>query len=209
MRLILARHGRTAANVAKALDSRPPGMPLDAVGLAQADALGRRLADEPVTAVYASQATRAQQTAAPVAAAHRLAVIVRDGLQEVFIGDLEGRDDAVSRERFEETYRAWNRGELDAHLPGGESAADLRARFVPAVEAIRSSASGTVVVVSHGAAIRLGVGALLGETAQTRYVPNTGLVVVTAESDGWALEHWDPAEPVAGDVTAGGAGSGW
>jgi broad specificity phosphatase PhoE len=209
MRLILARHGRTAANVAKALDSRPPGMPLDDVGLAQADALGRRLADEPVTAVYASRATRAQQTAAPVAAAHGLDVVVLDGLQEVFIGDMEGRDDAESRERFDETYLAWNRGELDAHLPGGESASDLRSRFVPVVEAIRATASGTVVVVSHGAAIRLGVGALLGETAETRYVPNAGVVVLSAEQDGWALEHWDPAKPVAGDVTGGGPETGW
>jgi broad specificity phosphatase PhoE len=208
VRLILARHGRTAANVAKALDSRPPGMPLDGVGLAQAEALGKRLADEPVTAVYASQATRAQQTAAPVAAAHGLDVVVLDGVQEVFIGDLEGRDDAESRERFEETYRAWNRGELDARLPGGESASDLRARFVPVVQAIRATASGTVVLVSHGAAIRLGVGALLGETAETCYVPNAGVVVLSAVPDGWALEHWDPAAPVAGDVTGGGAESG-
>jgi broad specificity phosphatase PhoE len=209
VRLILARHGRTAANVAKALDSRPPGMPLDEVGLAQAAALGRRLAGEPVTAVYASQATRAQQTAAPVAAAHRLDVVVLDGLQEVFIGDLEGRADVESRERFEETYRAWNRGELDAHLPGGESALDLRARFVPAVAAIRAAASGTAVLVSHGAAIRLGVGALLGETAETRYVPNAGVVVLSDTPDGWTLEHWDPAQPVEGDVTGGGPETGW
>jgi broad specificity phosphatase PhoE len=209
VRLILARHGRTAANVTKALDSRPPGMPLDAVGLAQADALGRRLANEPVTAVYASRATRAQQTAAPVAAAHGLDVVVVDGLQEVFIGDLEGRDDPESRERFEETYRAWNRGELDAHLPGGESALDLRARFLPAIDAIRATTSGTVVLVSHGAAIRVAVGALLGEAAETLYVPNAGVVILSAAPEGWTLEHWDPAKPVEGDVTGGGTESGF
>jgi broad specificity phosphatase PhoE len=209
VRLILARHGRTAANVAKALDSRPPGMPLDDVGLAEAEALGRRLAPVPIEAVYASQAIRAQQTAAPVAAGHGLDVVVVDGVQEVFIGDLEGRDDAESRERFEEAYRAWIRGELDVHLPGGESALDLRERFVPAVEAIRAAASGTVLLVSHGAAIRLGVGALLGEAAETRYVPNAGIVVLSATPDGWELEHWDPAKPVAGDVTGGGPESGW
>lgn len=214
VRLILARHGRTAANVAKALDSRPPGMPLDEVGLVQAEALGQRLATVPIETVYASQALRAQQTAAPVADSHGLDVVVLDGVQEVFIGDLEGRDDAESRERFEEAYRAWNRGELDVHLPGGESALDLRARFVPAVEAIRAEAiragaSGTVLLVSHGAAIRLAVGALLGETAETRYVPNAGIVVLSATPDGWELEHWDPAQPVAGDVTGGGPESGW
>jgi broad specificity phosphatase PhoE len=203
-RLVLARHGRTAGNVVKALDSKPPGLPLDEVGRAQAADLGRRLAAEPVTAVYASQALRAQQTAEPVAAGHGVAVEVIDGVQEVFCGDLEGNTDHASREHFERVYQAWLRGELDAHLPGGESALDLRARFVPAVDAITAGASGAVVVVSHGAAIRLGVGALLGETAETRYVPNAGVVVLVGGPGGWELEQWDGAEPVAGDVTGGG-----
>lgn len=204
VRLVLARHGRTASNVTKALDSRPPGAPLDELGRAQAAALGQRLAGEPVTAVHASRATRAQQTAAPVAAAHDLTVGVIDGVQEVFCGDLEGRADAAAREQFEEVYAAWWQGDLHARLPGGESAHDLRARYVPAVERILDGACGTVVLVSHGAAIRLAAAALLGDTAETRYVPNTGLVVVRPEGRGWVLEHWDDAPAPSGDVTAGG-----
>ena len=63
---------------------------------------------------------------------------------------------------------------------------------------------GDVLLVSHGAAVRLAAAALLGETAETFYVPNTGLVVLRQEADGWALESWDTAEPIRGDVTAGG-----
>jgi broad specificity phosphatase PhoE len=203
VRLILARHGRTASNVSKALDSRPPGAPLDELGLAQAAALGERLAADPVTAVYASQATRAQQTAAPVAAAHGLPVQVIDGVQEVFCGDLEGRIDAAAREMFDRTYAAWWKGDLDAHLPGGESAHDLRARYVPAVETIMTGAHDTVVLVSHGAAIRLAAAALLGDTAETQYVPNTGLVILRPAPAGWVLEHWDEVPPITGDVTGG------
>ena len=141
-------------------------MPLDGVGRAQAAALARRLAAEPVTAVYASRALRAQQTAAPVAAAHALPVVPLDGVHEVSCGDLEGNADAVSRARFAEVYQGWLRGELDARLPGGDSALDLRARFVPAVESVLEG--GTLVVVSHGAAIPLAVGAMLGEHTLTR-----------------------------------------
>jgi broad specificity phosphatase PhoE len=205
MTLVLVRHGRTASNVSRALDSRPPGAPLDEVGLAQAGALGDRLASWPVSAVYASPATRAQQTAGPIATVHGLAVQVIDGVQEVFCGDLEGRTDGASRALFDETYAAWWAGDLGAHLPGGESAHDLHARYLPAVERITAGASGAVVVVSHGAAIRLAAAALLGDPAATRYVPNTGLVVLEAWRDGWVLEHWDEAPAVAGDVTAGGA----
>jgi broad specificity phosphatase PhoE len=207
VRLVLARHGRTEGNVIRALDSRPPGMPLDEVGRAQAEDLARRLAAGPVAAVYASRATRAQQTAAPVAAAHDLSVVVLDGVHEADCGELEGATDPASHERFQDVYEAWLNDEFDARLPGGESAVDVRARFVAAVEAV--PAAEPVVVVSHGAAIRLGVGALLGEGAETRYVPNAGLVVLTGTPGRWALDHWDGAEPVPGDVTGGADVIGW
>jgi broad specificity phosphatase PhoE len=209
MRLVLARHGRSTANAARVLDTAPPGAPLDELGQEQAARLGVRLADRPVRAVHASRALRAQQTAAPVAAAHGLPVDVVDGVQEVFVGDLEGRSDAAALAAFDDVYAAWWRGDLDARLPGGESARDVRARYLPAVTRILASADSTVdgdvVLASHGAAIRLVAAALLGDTAETWYVPNTGLVVLRPDPGGWVLESWDPAEPVAGDVTAGGA----
>ena len=207
MRLVLARHGRTTANAARILDSRPPGAPLDEEGRAQAEQLAERLANHPIRSVHASRAIRTQQTAAPVAAAHGLAVEVVDGVHEVSIGELEGRSDEAAFEIFYEVYHAWWRGELDAHLPGGESALDLRARFLPVVERLTVDGDGDVVVVSHGAAIRMAAAALLGDTVETWYVPNTGLVVLRREQQGWALESWDTAEPVRGDVTAGGAPS--
>ena len=43
---------------------------------------------------------------------------------------------------------AWWRGELDARLPGGESALDLRARFLPAVERIVGDGDGDVVLAA-------------------------------------------------------------
>jgi probable phosphoglycerate mutase len=206
VRLVLARHGRTTANVAHILDSRPPGAPLDELGREQADQLGVRLADHPVRTVHASRAIRAQQTAAPVAAAHGLTVDVLDGVHEVLVGDLEGRSDDAALEAFREVYDAWWRGELDARLPGGESALDLRSRFLPAIEGITTDGAGDgdVVLVSHGAAIRLAAAALLGDTAETWYVPNTGLVILRRGAEGWELEDWDTAEPVPKDVTAGG-----
>jgi len=207
VRLVLARHGRTTANAARILDSRPPGAPLDGEGRAQAEQLAERLANHPIRSVHASRAIRTQQTAAPVAAAHGLAVEVVDGVHEVSIGELEGRSDEAAFEIFYEVYHAWWRGELDAHLPGGESALDLRARFLPVVERLTADGDGDgdVVVVSHGAAIRMAAAALLGDTVETWYVPNTGLVVLRREQQGWVLESWDTAEPVRGDVTAGGA----
>lgn len=204
-RLFLVRHGRTDANVRGALDSRPPGEPLDETGHAQATTLAQRLRTEPITAVHASVATRAQQTAAPLAAALGLDVVLLDGIHEVFVGDLEGRADRAAREAFDVVYQRFWTGDLETSMPGGESAAHLRARFLPAVDAAMSGAAGDVVMVSHGAAIRLAAAALLGDYALTSYVPNTGVIILRPDGGGWELEHWDPAPPRPGDVTAGGA----
>ncbi|MGI5126691.1 histidine phosphatase family protein [Pseudonocardia sp. CA-107938] len=204
MRLILARHGQTAANVAKRLSTLPPGEPLTDLGRAQADALGARLADADVTAVYASTAIRAQQTAAPVAAAHGLDVTVVDGVHELFVGELEDRADEPARELFYEIEQAWEAGDAEARLPGGESAAEVFDRFRPVVERITKGASGTVVLVSHGGAIRIVGGALTGGPTLPGYLPNTGLVVLRPAGDGWELESVDETVPQPGDVAAGG-----
>jgi broad specificity phosphatase PhoE len=204
LRLVLARHGQTDSNIRRSLDTRPPGAPLNAFGRAQARALAVRLAGEPVSAVYASVATRAQQTAAPVAAVHGLDVEVVEGVHEISCGDLEGRSDAAACDQFELVYAAWRTGDLDARIPGGESARDLRKRFLSALDRILDGASRDVVLVSHGAAIRLAAAALLGDTVETQYVPNTGLVVLRPDGAGWVLEQWDGGVPVAGDVTADG-----
>ncbi|HEY2206609.1 MAG TPA: histidine phosphatase family protein [Pseudonocardia sp.] len=236
--LVLVRHGQTAANVAKALDSVPPGPPLNERGLVQARAAAERFAAEPVAAVYASTALRARQTAAPIAERHRLDVTVLEGVQEVFCGDLEGRDDPDARALFEEVYKAWADGDLTRPLPGGESAADLRARYLPAVAELwrRHGSAGSagdgaagstgdptgrraedrngprpqLVLASHGAAIRVAAGAMIGEWADTRPVPNAGRVVLAPLPGGdlgagaWRLVSWDTDPPEPGDVTGGG-----
>jgi len=204
MKLVLARHGQTPANVAKRLSTRPPGDPLTDLGRAQAQALGARLAELDVTAVYASTATRAQQTAAPVAAAHGLDVTVVDEVHELFVGDLEDRADEPARELFYEIELAWEAGDSEARLPGGESATEVFARFRPVIDQITKDASGTVVLVSHGGAIRIVAGALAGRPTLPGYLPNTGIVVLSPTDDRWELESVDETVPQPGDVTAGG-----
>lgn len=209
LRLVLVRHGQTNANLAKALDTVPPGHPLNQTGRVQAETLAELISGWPVRAVHASRALRARQTAEPIARSHGLPVKVVDGVHEVFVGELEGLSDNHSLRRFDEVYDAWWGGDLERALPGGESALDLRARFLPAVERIvagHDRRGGVIVLVSHGAAIRLSAAALLGDTAETTYVPNTGRVVLRRDSGagtGWALEMWESGPTLWGDVTAG------
>jgi probable phosphoglycerate mutase len=217
-RLVLVRHGQTDANVARALDSRPPGFPLNALGLEQAERAADRLAAEPVVAVYASVAPRARQTAAPIAARHGLTVEVVQDIHEIFCGDYEGRADHEARQHFDGVYGRWVKGELDLRMPGGESAAEVRDRVLPVLHTLwrrhAESPDAAVVVVSHGGAIQQAARAMIDDYASTRYVPNTGrveLVPVPGAVNGapaWRLERWETAADAGvpdprGDVTGG------
>ena len=68
MRLFLIRHGQTSSNVLGLLDTEPPGPGLTELGVKQAAGILGQLVGAPIVAVFSSSATRAQQTAAPLAA---------------------------------------------------------------------------------------------------------------------------------------------
>ncbi|NBH07983.1 histidine phosphatase family protein [Amycolatopsis sp. SID8362] len=200
MRLLLIRHGQTDGNVRGALDTALPGPPLTDLGRRQADQLAVRLEGEPLVAVYASQATRAQQTAAPLAARFALDVQVVDGVHEVVAGELEGATDHASIRVYMETVRRWTLGELEPSLPGGESGTSVRTRMLDAVGALRAKheqadPDGVVALVCHGGAIRL-AGEWLApnvhaDVANAALIPNTGLVELEARPDGaWHCLTW-------------------
>lgn len=199
LRLVLARHGQTTANAEGILDTRLPGYPLTEEGHQQAARLAEQLVGEPVVAVYASRALRAQQTAQPIAARHGLAAQILDGVHEVCIGDLEGRQAPDAHRTLHEMYRAWHSGDLEAARPGGESGEQVLDRYLADVAAIRSAhRDGTAVLVSHGAATRLAVVALAanvdGSFAAPRLLPNAATVLLEADGDGWRCLRWDSIE---------------
>lgn len=194
LRLMLVRHGQTESNVRKALDSRPPGPPLNLLGQQQADELAANLADEPVVAVYASIAVRARQTAEPVAAKHGLAVRVVPGAHEVFVGDLEGSTDEADVREFLRVFSAWADGDLSVPMPGGETGQQARDRFERVVADIRAEhREGVVVLVSHGGIIRL-VAPMLAtnltpDNTKFALVPNTGRIVLD-DGPAWRCVEW-------------------
>ena len=122
MRLILIRHGQTPSNVLNLLDTSVPGPELTELGLRQAqalpDALARNLPEVSIAALYASSQTRAQQTAAPLAAALGLDVQIREGIREIAAGEMEMKGDPPSVIAYLRTARSWLQGQLDVRMPG-------------------------------------------------------------------------------------------
>lgn len=205
VRLLLVRHGETPSNVRRALDTVPPGPSLTERGRRQAEALPERVAKEPVHAVHASRALRAQETAAPLARQRGLDVRVTDGMQEIYVGELEGTTDPESRRRFEDIYARWHLGKLDEPMPGGETGRQALTRFVEAArQAVDPLTEGTLVLVSHGAIVRLVAGYLAvnvdAQRANAAYLPNTGTIALDASPMGWFCVHWDGLDGAPGTV---------
>ncbi|MEU8633229.1 histidine phosphatase family protein [Amycolatopsis sp. NPDC048633] len=195
----MIRHGKTSANLTGVLDSLPPGLPLIEEGYLQAEKLAEALSGEPVVGVYASRATRAQQTAAPIAGRHGLKVMVLGGVHEVQLGDWEGSSDAESLQGFLKTFARWLEKDLDRRIPGGESAREVLGRFLSDVRAIHAghARGGVAVLVSHGAAIRLAsinmADNLDVKTVDARFIPNAEYVVmesVSSSGESWRCLEW-------------------
>ncbi|MER6224132.1 histidine phosphatase family protein [Streptomyces sp. 900105755] len=211
MRLLLIRHGQTPTNVDFLLDTGVPGPGLTALGRQQAAALPAALADEDIERLYVSTLTRTQLTAAPLAAARGLTPIVRDGIREVFAGDLEMLPGHSERgEEYMRTVFAWAAGDTAPRIPGGESGDEVLGRYDAVVAEAAGSGAGTVAMVSHGAVIRLWTAARADNVdvpyAASRPLGNTGVVILEGSpSDGWKALSWEGAvvEPTGASGPAG------
>jgi len=198
MRLLLVRHGQTESNVRRVLDTAVPGPGLTELGQQQAAALPEALRGEPIEAVYASTQTRAELTAVPLATARELPIQVRDGLREVSAGDLEMRGDEAAIEQYLTIVFTWPEGDVDLRMPGGESGREVLNRFDAVVQEVADLGLDAVVVVSHGAMIRVWTAARARNVdatfAAAHALSNTGLVALDGDpASGWAVLSWEGA----------------
>ena len=104
---MLWRHGQTTWNVEHRFQGQTD-IPLDETGEAQAEQAARRLATLRPDALFSSDLTRAQQTAAPLARLTGLPVTLDKDLRERFGGDWEGLSDKEIRERYPAERATWN-----------------------------------------------------------------------------------------------------
>jgi len=150
--ILLARHGETDWN----RQSRWQGhadAPLNDLGRQQARELAEALADEPISAIYSSDLRRAYETARIVGDRLGCDVTAIRDLREVDVGEWSGLSVGEVHERFPLGVERWRAG--GKGWEAGESYAELGARVVAALERIADShPDDTVLVVSHGGAIR-------------------------------------------------------
>ncbi|MDO9494638.1 MAG: histidine phosphatase family protein [Nocardioides sp.] len=187
--LVLARHGEAEY---ESSTWAVEGGSLTMLGRAQAAELAERLAGRRVAHVWTSTLARAVQTAEIAAARLGVGVTTRNDLVEFDVGDLAGAPRDTNP--CAEPYDAWLAGDLDLRIPGGESGAEVVARVQGVLEEIVDAHRGeTVLVVSHGGALRLAVPLLARLESGPSRIFNCATIEVEADDDGWTCRSWDPA----------------
>jgi probable phosphoglycerate mutase len=183
--LVIARHGEAEYEA----NEWTEGGSLTAQGRHQSAALGSSLAGDGVAHVYTSTLARAVQTAEIAAARLGVGVTTRTGLREFDPGYLAERPHDL--DPVLAIYERWVSGDLGARVPGGESASEMVARLREVTEEITDAHPGeTVLVVSHGGTLRIGVPAVCQMEVEPAELENTATVEVVADGDAWVCTRW-------------------
>jgi probable phosphomutase (TIGR03848 family) len=227
--LILARHGRTTANVTGVLAGRSKGVHLDDRGVEQAKAAAGRVSGLPLAMVVTSPLERCRETAKEIVGqqADRPRVASERGLLECDYGSWTGRElKTLAKEPMWKTVQTHPSA---AVFPDGESMADMSARAVGTVrrwDAKVETEHGPDAVwmaVSHGDVIKAILADALGihldafqrimvdpaSMSVVRYTPGRPFVL-TMNSSAGDLSHLKPparkprSRKVSSDAAVGG-----
>jgi broad specificity phosphatase PhoE len=160
--LYLARHGQSEWNHQSRITGQTD-IGLSPQGVAQSDSLAQCLTVVPLRAIYASALQRTISTAQPTAEAQGLGIVSLPGLNEIHLGELQGR---FRDERDPDAQALWAQWQADPWnfcVPGGERFADFAQRVHDALQRILQQHAGQeVLVVGHRATNRVLLGHLLG-----------------------------------------------
>jgi 2,3-bisphosphoglycerate-dependent phosphoglycerate mutase len=182
MSIFLIRHGETAGNAARILQY--PDIPLSPRGRAQAERLGRRLANAGIAGILSSDMARAAMTAEQVARATGLPITFEPLLHERNFGDIRGKAYAdLDFDPFDLGYAP----------PNGESWEVFHARVDRAwvrVREVASATDGHLAVVTHGLVCRSLASRYLA-LGDTLIVPerweNTSVTIIDGQAP-WRVE---------------------
>ncbi len=205
-RIVMWRHGRTEWN-ARGLAQGQRDVPLDEVGVRQARESAARVAALNPSRIVSSDLQRASATAAELSQLTGVPVELDVRLREMDLGAREGITLREAFERFPRQMAAWRAGR-DVRLDGAETYAEAAARVSEALHDVARSLAPeqTVVVVSHGAAMRVGICRWLGFPQSTwgRFggFSNCCWTVLEEARLGWRMSEWNAGslpEPVLSD----------
>ena len=192
-RIIAIRHGETAWNV----DNRIQGqldIPLNDRGRWQAGRAAEVLADEPITAIYASDLLRALETAQAVATAVGLPITNDVGLRERSFGVFQGHSFVEIEARLPEQALRWRKRDPAFVPEGGECLNDFRDRVIACVDSLAARHPGELIaIVAHGGVMDVLYRAATGQGLQaprTWNLDNAAINRLLWNPEGFTLVGW-------------------
>jgi probable phosphoglycerate mutase len=205
--LIIVRHGQTEWNI-KGIRQGHLDSPLTGRGLAQAKALGQRLAREKFSVLYSSDLGRAIETAREIVSVTGHQIVTDARLRERHLGIFQGLNADEINERYPEERRLLRTSGPGYVIPGGESMIQQVERNVAFLDSLAVRHAGeTIVVVTHG-------GVVSGFFRHTLAIPldaprrfefvNAGLNVFAHEDGNWMLLTWGDVSHLAPGATSEG-----
>jgi probable phosphoglycerate mutase len=158
---VLWRHGQTPWNAEHRFQGQSD-VPLDETGHAQAERAARLLAGLRPDLIVSSDLSRAAGTAAALARLTGLEVTLDKDLRERHGGRWEGLTDTEIRTRYPVEHANWEPPDGEPSAVVAERVAAALHRTATTLESEPGLTTRLAVVVSHGAALRLGMSRLLG-----------------------------------------------
>jgi 2,3-bisphosphoglycerate-dependent phosphoglycerate mutase len=183
--LYIIRHGEAYTNIESVIGGMQGDRGLTERGIAQAEALARRLSTGEIAAdvLYASTLPRTRATAEHVATALKLPIAWDDELHELRPGASDGMRIEDARAKFA-GFSTFLREPFTPIAPGGESWGSFQARTSAALERIITRhPDQTIVVVAHGGTIDVSFLYMLGLGPQAR-------ARNAFQSQNTAITHW-------------------
>lgn len=160
--ILLVRHAVNDFVKTGKLAGWTPEVHLNDEGKAQAEALGKRLADVPIQQLYASPLERTMETAEAIRQHHQALQIVQNAeIGEVRYGDWEGMEIRALQSR--KMWHVVQEYPSRAYFPNGETMRGVQTRSVNEIERLASQhPRELIVVVSHADVIKMVMAHFLG-----------------------------------------------
>jgi probable phosphomutase (TIGR03848 family) len=154
--VLLIRHGENEWTTSNKLAGRTPGVHLNEYGRQQAEALGKRLAEIELAAIYASPLERTVETAQAIAGHQPVDIQTHDGLLEVDYGQWTGKK--IKKLAKDPRWPVIQFYPSGAGFPDGETMYGMQTRFVQEVNRLVTKHPGqTIAVVGHADLIKAAV----------------------------------------------------
>ena len=177
---------------------------LNDTGRWQAERLGLALAGEPISAIYASDLSRAHATALAVSRRTGVPVRAEPGLRERCFGEFEGRTFAEIELALPDQAKRWRQRDPAFTPAGGESLLVLQERVLGTAARLAAQHPGELIALfGHGgvmdilyrAATRLDL-----QAARTWALGNTAINRLLWSPEGFGLVGWADVQHLNADT---------